>query len=257
MASKKREPVIALAQIRYSGKSCENVEKIRKYIRLAKSQKADIVCFPESCISMHDRKDIFALEHKFACEIKEECKKNKIWCIFSDDFLIGKEAYNLSRVINRQGVEVGNYKKINLSGDHPKVKAGKGVEVFDTDFGKIGVVICWDLFFPELFKELKQKGAEIVFCPAQWHYEEEKEKEEYKLRDQRLLKSLITARAYENLFFVALCNPVTKRNDLVPYSAICSPHEIVKEIFNKEGLIVAKLKLKEINRLQKLYKFKK
>lgn len=64
------------------------------------------------------------------------------------------------------------------------------------------------------------------------------------------------SRAFENLFFVALCSPAKNRNekDLVPYSAICSPHKVLKEIKDKEGLITNEIRLGEIKKLEKIYK---
>jgi predicted amidohydrolase len=253
----KKNPVVALAQIKYSRKTVENVEKVKKYISVAKRAGADIVCFPESCLSLKDRTDVFKLNSHFIKEIKESCRKNKIWCIIHDDMLVKGEAYSLALLINRNGEDVGGYKKIHLSGDNDLVSAGKQIKVFSTDFGKISIVVCWDLMFPELFKRIKKAGAEIVFCPAQWHYEEEAYRKKYKRRELRLLRALATARAFENLNFVCLCNPVTERKDLISYSAIVSPHKILKEIVNEEGLIATKLNLKEIPKLHKLYKVKK
>jgi len=251
-----RKAIAALAQIKYSTKSRENVDKVKHYIRLAASKGADIVCFPEACISIKDRTDPFKLTHPFVKEIQEECKKNAIWAIISDDFMFKGKTFSAALLFNRKGEEVGHYSKINLSGDNSLVEAGKNTKVFKTDFGKISIVICWDLILPELFKRIKKKGAEIVFCPTQWHYEEDAYRKKYKYRDLRLLKSLVTARAFENLYFVALCNPLTDRKDLISYSAIVSPHKILKQIKGREGLITSEINLNDIQRLHKLYKVK-
>jgi N-carbamoylputrescine amidase len=253
MALKTRKPRIAVAQIRYSTKSRKNVDKVKRYIGLAKRAGADIVCFPEACLSLKDRADVFKLSHKYIKEIKEVCKRNEIWCIITDDMLLRGDAYSVALVINREGEDVGGYRKINLSGDNDLINAGKHIRVFKTDFGKISIVICWDLILPELFKRIKRAGAEIVFCPAQWHYEEESYRKKYKVRDLKLLRSLVMARAFENLYFVALCNPVTKRKDLISYSAIISPHKILKEIKGREGLITAEINLNDIKKLHRLY----
>jgi predicted amidohydrolase len=249
----RKKPIIALAQIRYSGVTRENVEKIKRYIKIAKTRGADIVCFPEACLSIRDRKDVFKLSHQFIKEIEETCKENKIWCIISDDMLIRGKAYSVALVINRGGKDIGGYKKIHLSGDNDLVRAGKRIRVFNTDFGKISIVVCWDLIFAELFKRIKRAGAEIVFCPAQWHYQEESYNKKYKQRDLKLLRALISARAFENFYFVALCNPLTNRKDLVSYSAIASPHKILKEIINKEGIIVSEINFNEIKKMHRLY----
>lgn len=251
-----RKVRIALAQIKYFDTSKRNnVEKIKKYIRLAKKAKADIICFPESCVH---KTDILHSNHKLVKEIREECKKNSIWCILTEDLrmnkLLGirKKEYNVAMLIDRNGNIKGHYKKIHLYGD--TTSPGKKVYVFKTDFAKIGIVICWDIAFPELFKEMKKKGAEIVFCPAQWWYETKEHSSQHMKREINLLESLIIARAFENIFFVAICNPVQDSKYQVSYSAIASPHRILNKIVGKEGMITAEIDLNKINKLTKIYR---
>ena len=171
------------------------------------------------------------------------------------------KVYNMAVLINREGKIVGKYKKMHLMGDSPEVKAGKKTGVFETDFAKIGIAICWDLNFPSLFRRMKQRGVEIVFCPTYWKYEARAHhpivyNEKHKKRELATLKSLVMTRAFENLFFVVLCNPAKNENqkDLISYSAICTPHKILKDIKDKEGLIVEEIKINEIGQLEKLYK---
>jgi predicted amidohydrolase len=243
-----KRPIIALAQIKYfSDSNTNNLNKIIRYIRLAKKKNADIICFPESCI----HKSSLDFDSKIISKIKEECKKNSIWCIVTDDIKKGDKTYNISLLINRSGEIKGEYKKIHLYGD--KTFAGKEPMVFKTDFGKIGIVICWDLAFPELFKAIKKMGAEIVFCPAQWWYDSKSHFEKHKKQELKILKSLVLSRAYENVFFVALCNPIMHSKFQISYSAIASPTKILKELKGKEGLIVEKINLNEIKRVQKIY----
>jgi predicted amidohydrolase len=77
---------------------------------------------------------------------------------------------NLALVIDRAGRVVGHYAKV-----HPtRLEMTRGIEegddfpVFDLDFGRIGVVICHDLSFPESTRVLGLKGAEIIFWPSWW-----------------------------------------------------------------------------------------
>jgi predicted amidohydrolase len=255
---KKRNPIIALAQINYfDGPEKHNVEKIKKYIKLAKKKKADIICFPESCVH---KKGFLHFNHELIKEIREECRKNSIWCIVDDDMKIGRKVYNTAILINRKGEIHGHYKKIHLYGESNGVRAGRKTRVFKTDFAKIGIAICWDLAHPKLFRKMKRKGAEIVFCPTYWAYEihahnARKYEEKHRQKEKATLKSLIMARAFENLFFVALCNPAMEDGDkeLVSYSAICSPHKILAEIKNREGLIFSEINLDEIQKLHNLY----
>jgi predicted amidohydrolase len=258
---RRKNPIVALAQIKYFDTvEKHNVAKIKKYIKRAKSKKADIICFSES--SIH-KNDFLSFNHQLISEIKEECKKNSIWCIVDDDMTIRGKIYNTAILINRQGKLVGEYRKINLMGegyDSP-VKPGKKIKVFKTDFGKIGIAICWDLTSPKLFREMKRKGAEIIFCPTYWKYElhahhVRKYQKKSREREMLTLKSIIMSRAFENFFFVALCSPAKNKTekDLISYSAICSPHKILKEIKDKEGMITYKIRLGEIGKLEKIYK---
>jgi predicted amidohydrolase len=253
---KKRNPIIALAQIKYFENSKKNnVEKIKRFIRLAKKKNADIICFPESCIH---KNDFLNFEGELIKEIKEECKKNSIWCIVTEDIQVGKKAHNTAILINRKGKIHGTYKKIHLYGDSEGIISGKKHEVFKTDFAKIGIAICWDLAHPRLFKNLKRKGAEIVFCPMYWAYElhayhARKYEEKHRKKERATLKSLIMTRAFDNVFFLAACNPAKGEEDLVSYSTICSPHKILSEIKNKEGIICSKIDLSEIEKIHHLY----
>lgn len=245
----RRYAKIALAPIRYFDISKKNnFEKVKKYIKMAGKRKVDIICFPESCLyktgSLH-------FNDKRIKEIQEECKKNSVWCIVTEDLILKNKPYNLAILINRNGEIKGQYKKIHLYGE--EVRAGKKIRVFNTDFGKIGIVICWDLAFPELFKKMKEKGAQIVFCPAQWCYEEKVYDAMHKKKETEVLRALATARAFENIFFVAICNPLRNEKDQVSYSAIVSPSKIIKETINKERLMTAKLNLTEIKKLENLY----
>jgi predicted amidohydrolase len=246
---KKRMPTIALAQIKYNHTGRHNVDRIKKYIVMAAEKKADIVCFPETCINKAQK---LPLNHKLIKEIQETCKNNSIWAIITDNFISKDVQYKMAILIDREGKIAGKYKKIHLYGDGTK-ENGKRIFVHDTDFGKIGIVICWDLAFPKLFKKMKNAGAEIVFCPSYWGCEIKAHKEDPKDNELNLLKSMLLSRAFENLNFVCVCNPYKKEWDLISYSAISSPHKILAELYDKQGLVVSKVNLNEIEKFSKLY----
>src|SRR3989344_4609418 len=116
----KRNPRIAIAQIKYFDlDEKHNLEKIIYFIKKAKEKKVDIVCFPETCI-LKDK--WLEFNHHFLNEIKNE------------------------------------YKKINLYSERG-VNPGRKVHIFQTDFAKIGIAICWDLAFPEIFQKMKKSGV--------------------------------------------------------------------------------------------------
>jgi len=165
------------------------------------------VCFPESCINKAEK---LPLNHRLIKEIQETCKENSIWAIITDYFISKENHYKMAILIDRNGEIKGKYKKIHLYGDHTD-GTGKRIFVHDTDFGRIGIVICWDLAFPKLFKKMKNAGAEIVFCPAYWGYEAKAHKENPKDGELNLLKSMLLSRAFENLNFVCVLQSIQKR----------------------------------------------
>lgn len=245
----KRMVRIALAPIKYFDLSKkDNLVKVMEYIREAGRKEADIICFPESCLH---KTAALEINNPILKEIQKVCSKNKIWCIVTEDFELKNKTYNTSLLIDRSGNIKGKYKKIHLSGDN--TFSGKRIGVFKTDFGKIGIVICWDLAFPELFSKMKEKKAEIVFCPSQWRYEKRAYDKKHKERETKLIKSLISARAFENNYFVAICNPLTSMEDQVSYSAVASPHRILNETIDSEELLITDINLSEIKKFKKLY----
>lgn len=80
-----------------------------------------------------------------------------------------EKIYNAAFVIDRKGSILGTYKKIRPTIGEVKKGISPGppdVPVFDTDFGKIGIQICYDIEWDEGWERLRNKGAEIVFWPS-------------------------------------------------------------------------------------------
>lgn len=81
--------------------------------------------------------------------------------------LDGGKTYDTAVLIDRRGHVAGKYRKTHLplaeveDGETP----GNDYPVFDTDFGRIGILVCWDYYFPEPMRIMRLKGAEIVFLP--------------------------------------------------------------------------------------------
>ncbi len=107
------------------------------------------------------------------------------------------QIYNTSYVITAEGV-VGKYRKVHLfepMGELRVFTPGHKALAVDTPLGRLGVIICYDLRFPELTRPLPFQGVEILCVPAQWPI-------------QRVThwEILLKARAVENQFFVLGCN---------------------------------------------------
>ncbi len=110
----------------------------------------------------------------------------------------GETLYNTSYVIDADGKTSGTYRKVHLFSlhrEHENFGRGTTAGVFDTSIGKIGVMICYDLRFPELARKMALEGAEILCVSALWP-----------LVRIKHWSVLLRARAVENQLFVAAAN---------------------------------------------------
>jgi predicted amidohydrolase len=80
----------------------------------------------------------------------------------------GGKVYNTAVLIDRQGQIAGKYRKVHipLAEDEGGETPGNRYPIFNTDFGRIGMLICWDIFFPETVRIMRLEGAEILFVPT-------------------------------------------------------------------------------------------
>lgn len=101
----------------------------------------------------------------FIVQIQAKAKEYNSYIIFNLTLDEGLEFYNSSLLIDRGGNIIADQRKTHITvteldrGTSP----GEGYNTFDTDFGKIGIMICWDQYFSSTTEEMIKKGAEIVF----------------------------------------------------------------------------------------------
>lgn len=136
------------------------------------------------------------------------------------------------------GKLAGTYRKIHLFSLLKEDLAFAGGDKWllaDTSIGKVGVIICYDLRFPELTRRLAVEGAQVICVPAQWP----KPRQEH-------WRALLRARAIENQLFVVSCNAcgLIGKLDFFGMSMIIDPKgEVLAESGEEEGEIVAQLDL--------------
>jgi predicted amidohydrolase len=242
---------VAVAQLNLTSSFKKNMKKIKYFIKLAKTKKADIVCFPETSL----QGEPIHIKDPAIKEILAECKRNSIWCIIGDFIREKKHTYNTMLLINRNGKLVGKHRKVYVCEDNPFVKTGSNFKVFKTELGNLGIATCWDVSYPHVLYSMVRKRADIIFCPMYWCYDLWAHKRSHLLKEKKILESLILARAYENLVYVVFCSPFNKEEKkLVSYSAIADPHKIIKEMFNKEGMIIGNLSIPELHKIRHRYK---
>jgi len=101
-------------------------------------------------------------------ELGEAAQRNKIWVVAGLTERVGDVVYNTAVLLDRQGRVAGTYRKTHLPREEWKegVRPGRQYPVFDTDFGRIAIQICYDWFFPESAAIFALKGAEIILAPT-------------------------------------------------------------------------------------------
>jgi len=99
--------------------------------------------------------------------LSEKAQRYKTWIVAALNESDGGRIYDTAVLIDRQGRIAGKYHKVQLTLGEADlgITPGNDYPVFDTDFGRVGMMICWDNFFPEPARILALKGADIVVLP--------------------------------------------------------------------------------------------
>lgn len=111
-----------------------------------------------------------------------------------------KKLYNTCHLIGKDGRALGYYDKLHLFppfDEHQYLSPGNELGVFQTDLGIFGVMICFDIRFPELARLQANSGAQVIFCPA-----------EFPAERIAVWATLLRARAIENQVYFIGCNRV-------------------------------------------------
>jgi predicted amidohydrolase len=145
-----------------------NISEILKIVDAEGSKGTDIIVLPET---WRGDQLLEPIDGESITELSKLAKKHNTYIISPIERKIGNHHYNTAVLLDREGKIVGMYDKVfPYWGEfdlNPPVEPGlTGAPVFDTDFGKIGIAICYDANFPEVWQELKNNGAELVFWPS-------------------------------------------------------------------------------------------
>ena len=157
----------------------------------------------------------------------------------------GDALLNTAYVFNRLGDCVAEYDKthlFSLSGEGESYAAGDRLVTFPLDGVTCGILICYDLRFPELCRALALDGAKILFIPAEWRKVATKQ-----------MRALLDARAIENQVFAALCNGCGEAfgAEFGGNSAIVDPlGNVLAQAGEKEEIIFSSIDLEAQKRIR-------
>jgi len=201
----------------------KNFEKAAEFIRAAARQEAHLAVLPEYHLLNwvpHDPKfkDACAqweLYLKKYCDLARECNICLVpgtLCELHGAGTENERLLNVAYFITNTGEIAGKYVKKNLWGDierlHLTSSSMDPHPVFDTPLGKVGMLICWDLAFPEAFREMISQGAKIIIIPTFWTLSD-CSKAGLAINptaEVLFLDSMLTARCFENTCAVIFAN---------------------------------------------------
>ncbi|KQO15952.1 hydratase [Acidovorax sp. Leaf78] len=159
------------------GRKDENLARSVALVERAAAGGAALVVLPELANTgyvFESRAEAFALAEPVPngpstqawIEVARRCNTLIVAGIAERD---GERLYNAAVVVGPTGW-LGTYRKLHLWGDeHLFFEAGdKGLPLFHTPWGRLGVVICYDGWFPEVYRLLAMQGADVVAMPTNW-----------------------------------------------------------------------------------------
>jgi len=246
---------VALAQMTcIKADKNKNINKMRTFAEKARKEKAKLVVFPELSLTDYVVRDLLyelaePVPGPSVEKIAEIAKENKLYMVFGMPEKSEKAEsviYNTAVLVGPRGY-IGKYRKMYLPThsvfeEKRYFRPGYETPVFETELGKIGLIICYDVFFPEVSRALKLKGAQIIICisasPA--------------VR-RNFFETLTAARAIENNTFVIYVNLVGIEEGLQFWggSRIISPSgSIIKKAkYNEEDFVVGEIDLDDIKHI--------
>jgi omega-amidase len=178
-----------------------NLAYVREALARVAAQGANLAVLPEMWSTGFAYKTLGELAQRTESVVAELCElsaRYKLVIVGSQPEPAGDgRVFNTIHVIDN-GQVVARYRKLHLFsllGEDKAFKGGDSWCLADTSLGKVGVIICYDLRFPELSRRLALEGARVICVPAQWP----KPRQEH-------WRTLLRARAIENQLYVISCN---------------------------------------------------
>ena len=226
----------------------KNVRRAVTYVEQAAAQGARIVCLPETYPGPWTP----PVDYDPLPELAASARDLDIYLIAGTIEAVPDEPdryYNVLVLLGPDGLEVGRYRRTTPKG--PWIYAGgdfwdfgyreaDALPVFETPLGTIGMLICSEVYVPELSRALAVQGAEIIFMPAGL----------WKLTQWDTWRTLMRARAIENLAYTATCqNILGHESSNAGLAMVCSPEEVLVES-STEGIFVADCDLERIRYLR-------
>ncbi|MBQ0064560.1 MAG: carbon-nitrogen hydrolase family protein [Firmicutes bacterium] len=246
---------IACAQIMARETIEESLNLTLQLIEEAADNDADCILFPEIhlhkffCQYRNLEIPSFSIESKAIQDICTSCKKNHIMAIPNLYFEENGKTFDASFLIDKTGKILGNQKMVHIAQAENFYEqdyyypSDDGFKVFDTEFGKLGMVICFDRHYPESIRTEVLMGAECIFIPTANTKQEPSDVFEWEIRIQ----------AFQNSSYIVMCNRIGKEGnmDFSGETIVVDPNgKVILKVDDQEGLYYANLSLSEVQKIR-------
>ena len=179
---------------------------------------------------------------------------------------------NVAYFISSTGTVLGSYQKVNLWHDErphlsPNLSRSSPHRVISTPLGSIGLLICWDIAFPEAFRVLVEQGADIIIVPAFWTGlgSAPAGLKRHPGFEKLMLQTLVMARAFENTAAIVFVNVggqktrgvgIEKRCGYLGLSQVAMPFlgSVGEPLLGDEGMAIVDLDMNILEEAEKHYK---
>jgi len=247
---------IALAQISCKqGEKAANLRRIEEEVMKAKKLSADLVVFPELSLTGYVVRDqIYELAETIpgpsTGTLEDLARKTRMHIVFGMPELSEKTQatiYNTAVLMGPKGF-IGKYRKMHLPThsvfeEKRYFRPGYQVAAFNTELGKIGLIICYDLFFPEISRLTRLAGSQLIICISA----------SPGVR-RVFFETLTSARAIENTAFLAYVNLVGVEDGLQFWggSRLIGPQGkvLVRAKYDEEDLVTCDLAYADIRAVE-------
>jgi N-carbamoylputrescine amidase len=268
---------IGLVQMSCSSDSAANLAKAVERIRLAAGQGAQIICLPELFKSQYfcqtEDPANFSLAEKVPGPTTELlgalARELQVVLIASLFELRAPGVYhNTAAIIDADGTCAGKYRKMHVPDDplyYEKfyfTPGDLGFQAWDTRYGRIGVLICWDQWYPEAARLTALRGARILFYPTAigWHSQE---KAKLGASQHSAWETIQRGHAIANCVYVASVNRVGHEGkapgglEFWGASFVCDPGGTVlaRSTHDEEETLIAACDLQEVDTMRTHWPF--
>lgn len=249
---------IALAQMKNEGTIQGNLEKSILLIKEAAENNADIILFPEVQLTeffpQYENKDVrqyrLRMDSNVVKTLQTACKEAHIIAVPNIYLEEGGSAYDASLLIDKNGEVIGVQKMVHIAQAKQFYEqdyytpSDDGFKVFETEFGKIGIVVCFDRHYPESIRTETLMGADIILVPTVNTKSEPSEMFEWELRVQ----------AFHNSVAIAMCNRVGTEGEM-DFSGesivVDASGNVIAKADDNEQILYVDIDLYESNKIRK------